>query len=88
MPPWPSGIPAPVTRSFPDHHRYTRAEAEALVARAAREDLMLVTTEKDLVRIARDPEVAALAKVTRALPATLQLDDEDAFRRLLFEKAV
>jgi tetraacyldisaccharide 4'-kinase len=83
-----AGIPAPVTRAFPDHHRYSRAEAEALIARAAREDLMLVTTEKDLVRIARDPEVAALAKVARALPATLQLDDEDAFRRLLFEKTV
>jgi len=82
-----AGIPAPVTEGFPDHHRYTRAEAQALIERAAREDLVLVTTEKDLVRIARDPEVAALAKVTRALPVTLQFDDEDAFRRLLFEKA-
>jgi tetraacyldisaccharide 4'-kinase len=83
-----AGIPAPVTQAFPDHHRYTRAEAEALIGRAAREDLMLVTTEKDLVRLARDPEAAALAKVTRALPVTLQLDDDDAFRQLLFGKPV
>ena len=83
-----AGIPAPVTRAFPDHHRYSRAEADALIGRAAREDLMLVTTEKDLVRIAREPEAAALAKVTRALPVTLQLDDDDAFRQLLFEKPV
>jgi tetraacyldisaccharide 4'-kinase len=82
-----AGIAIPVTRGFPDHHRYSRAEAEALVDRAAREDLVLVTTEKDLVRIAREPEVAALARVARALPVTLQLDDEDAFRKLLFEKA-
>jgi tetraacyldisaccharide 4'-kinase len=82
-----AGISAPVTRNFPDHHRYSRADAEALIERAAREDLVLVTTEKDLVRIARDPEVAALAKVARALPVTLQLDDEDAFRELLFAKA-
>jgi tetraacyldisaccharide 4'-kinase len=82
-----AGISAPVTQGFPDHHRYSRTEAEALVERAARENLVLVTTEKDLVRIAHDPEVAALAKVARALPVTLQLDDEDSFRRLLFEKA-
>lgn len=82
-----AGIPAPVTQGFPDHHRYSRAEAEGLVERAARENLVLVTTEKDLVRIARDPEVAALAKVARALPVTLQLDDEDTFRQLLFDMA-
>ena len=81
-----AGISAPVTQGFPDHHRFTQAEAEALMARAARENLVLVTTEKDLVRIARDPEVAALAKVVRALPATLQFDDEHAFRQFLFAK--
>ncbi len=78
-----AGIVAPVTQSFPDHHRYTRAEAEALVARAARDNLVLLTTEKDLVRLARDPNTAALAKAARALPVTMQLDDEDALRQLL-----
>lgn len=81
-----AGISVSVTQDFPDHHRYTRADAEKLVERAARENLVLVTTEKDLVRIARDPQVAALAKVARALPVTLQLEDEDAFRELLFQK--
>lgn len=82
-----AGIAAPVSQGFPDHHRYNRSEAQALVERASREDLVLVTTEKDLVRIARDPEVAALAKVVRALPVTLQLEDDEAFRQLLSEKA-
>jgi tetraacyldisaccharide 4'-kinase len=81
-----AGISAPVTKSFHDHHRYTRAEAEGLVERAAREKLALVTTEKDLVRIARDPEVAALAKVTRALPVTLRMEDEEILRQLLQAK--
>jgi tetraacyldisaccharide 4'-kinase len=81
-----AGISAPVTQSFPDHHRYSRADAEALVDHAKRENLVLVTTEKDLVRIARDPEVAILSKVTRALPVTLQLEDEDKLRQLLFER--
>jgi tetraacyldisaccharide 4'-kinase len=82
-----AGISVPVTRAFPDHHRYSRHEAEALVERAAREDLVLVTTEKDLVRIAHDPELATLAKLTRALPVTLQIEDEEPLRQLLFQKA-
>ena len=47
-----------------------------------------MTTEKDLVRIARDPEVAALAKVARALPITVQIegDDEDVLRDLVLAK--
>jgi tetraacyldisaccharide 4'-kinase len=82
-----AGIPAPVKQSFPDHHRYTPAEAEALVTRAARENLQLITTEKDLIRIARDPELAALANVTCALPVTVELEDENALRELLLAKA-
>ena len=81
-----AGISVPVTQAFPDHHRYSRKEAEALVERAAREDLVLVTTEKDLVRIARDPALATLAKVTRALPVTLEIEDEEPLRQLLFQR--
>ncbi len=45
---------APVVRtvSFPDHHRYTDAEAAELLAAAEAEKLRLVTTEKDHVRLA------------------------------------
>lgn len=39
-------------REFPDHHRYSRAELEALIAQAG--GARLVTTEKDLVRIPAD----------------------------------
>jgi tetraacyldisaccharide 4'-kinase len=82
-----AGIPAPVKQAFPDHHRYTPAEADALVTRAGRENLQLVTTEKDLIRIARDPDLAALANVTCALPVTVELEDEDVLRELLLAKA-
>lgn len=37
--------------SFADHHRYARPEIERLVARARQLDAMLVTTEKDAVRL-------------------------------------
>jgi tetraacyldisaccharide 4'-kinase len=82
-----AGVAIAATQAFPDHHRYSQADAEALVARAKREGLALVTTEKDLVRIARNPKTASLAKVARALPVTLQFEDEDGFRQLLFERA-
>ncbi len=48
-----AGIAVAATSSFPDHHRYTPAQAGLLCAQADREALMLVTTEKDLARHAR-----------------------------------
>jgi tetraacyldisaccharide 4'-kinase len=64
-------IPAAVRARFPDHHRYTPAEMAALVARADRERLVLVTTEKDLARIKGDAAAAELLARARALPVTL-----------------
>jgi len=80
-----AGIAAPVRRSFPDHHRYTAAEAGALVAEAERANLTLLTTEKDVARLAGDAAVAPLARRARALPVTLTLDDTDGLRRFVLE---
>ena len=57
-----------------------------LCEQADREALMLVTTEKDLVRMQGDAGVAALAARARALPVTLMLADPDGFLRLLRTK--
>jgi len=81
-----AGIAAPVRRSFPDHHRYTAAEATALVAEAERQDLTLLTTEKDMARMAGDEAVAPLARRARALPVTLALDDKDGVLRFIIER--
>jgi tetraacyldisaccharide 4'-kinase len=78
-----AGIAVAATRSFADHHRYGASEAEALCREADRAGLTLVTTEKDLVRIQGDAQLAKLAARTRSLPVTLRLDDADAFARLL-----
>jgi tetraacyldisaccharide 4'-kinase len=78
-----AGIAVVATRSFPDHHCYTPAEARMLCEEADREALMLVTTEKDLVRMQGDAGVAALAARARALPVTLTLADPAAFLRFL-----
>jgi len=76
-----AGIDVAMRRSFPDHHRFTAADAESLLAEADRAGLTLVTTEKDLVRLAHRRALAGLAERSRALPVALKLDDEDRFRR-------
>ena len=81
-----AGVAVAVTRSFPDHHRYTRAEARALCEEADREGLILVTTEKDLVRLSGDEETAGLAAHAHALPVALVFEQEATFKSLLLER--
>ena len=72
------GARVAATRLFADHHVFTPREIEALLARAAARNLILVTTEKDQARIA--PEYASEMV---ALPVTLKFDQPEAVRRLL-----
>jgi tetraacyldisaccharide 4'-kinase len=81
-----AGIAAPVRRGFGDHHRYTEAEAAALVREADERRLLLLTTEKDAARLAGDPAVRALAERAQVLPVTLRLDEDGAFRRFVAER--
>ncbi|HWF97068.1 MAG TPA: tetraacyldisaccharide 4'-kinase [Xanthobacteraceae bacterium] len=81
-----AGVAVAATRSFPDHHPYTTAEAGLLCAQADREALMLVTTEKDLARMHGDAGMAALAARARALPVTFTLAEPDAFHQLMRAK--
>jgi tetraacyldisaccharide 4'-kinase len=76
-------IPAAVRARFPDHHRYTGAEMAALLARADRERLVLVTTEKDLARMEGDPAAAEFLARARALPVALTFAEPDAMKRTL-----
>jgi len=84
------GIPAAVSQPFQDHHRYMAAEMAALVARARQNGLMLVTTEKDMVRISGDPAARVLMGHTAVLPVSLVFREEgavDAMLRDVVEKA-
>jgi len=78
-----AGIDAPVTRAFPDHHRFMLREARDLLREADRQKLTLLTTEKDLVRLQGDAQVTALAGRTRALPVELFVKEADAFAALI-----
>jgi tetraacyldisaccharide 4'-kinase len=78
-----AGFEVKARQPFPDHHRYRASEAAALLASAEREGLLLITTEKDLVRLAGEPGLKALAEAARALPVTLIVKQERAFADLV-----
>jgi len=78
-----AGIEVAERVSFADHHRYSRAEAQDLIARAQRSNLMLLTTEKDFARLSGDPQLAELAARSIALPVRLAIAELDAFRDMV-----
>jgi tetraacyldisaccharide 4'-kinase len=80
-----AGVDAPVRRAFGDHHRYSAAQARALIRDARTDGLELLTTEKDLVRVKDDANLAMLAARTRALPVTLKIAETEAFGRLVLD---
>jgi len=79
------GAEVAVARPFADHHRYTPQEARALIAEAGAHGLVLVTTEKDRVRLGRDPASAALAEKVQALPVSLKFAKEPAVKQMIAE---
>jgi tetraacyldisaccharide 4'-kinase len=81
-----SGIEVAERKAFPDHHRYRKDEAADLIARAEAQGLTLVTTEKDMARMAGEPDLAALAAAACTLPVTLRVVEEAAFRELVLSK--
>lgn len=69
--------------AFPDHHPYRGADIFALMARAEREGLVLVTTEKDFVRLSDEPDARPLLDVLHVLPVTLAVDEAEEFQRMI-----
>ena len=81
-----AGVAVAAARSFPDHHRYTPADARSLCAQADAEGLTLVTTEKDLARLEGDDTLVEFAARVRALPVRLVFDGDAAFKQVLRER--
>jgi tetraacyldisaccharide 4'-kinase len=68
--------------SFPDHHRFTEKDARALLQAASERSAMLVTTEKDWVRLPED-RATALGELkfrSRPLPIAITFPDDDQAR--------
>jgi tetraacyldisaccharide 4'-kinase len=72
------GVLPVVTRAFPDHHVYTAAEVEELRAEAEKLDLLLVTTEKDAMRLAGSEVGQPLIEVSDVLPVRMALEPQSA----------
>jgi len=66
------------TRPFPDHHRFTPAELSSLRKDAQDDGAVLVTTEKDFVRLAREDRDGILT-----LPVRAAFTNETSLSRLL-----
>ena len=66
------------TLTFPDHHNFTEKDAKNLLARAFAEDAVLLTTEKDWVRLPTHIEVLnELRQQSHTLPIRLEFDGDD-----------
>jgi len=74
------GVEVARTRPFADHHMFSQNEIAALAAEAQREQLTLVTTEKDLARLrGRDDVPAGIVPFA----VQLEFDDPEQLRRLI-----
>jgi tetraacyldisaccharide 4'-kinase len=78
-----AGIQVTNRAGFPDHHRFSTAEALDLVAQAQANNLMLLTTEKDLARLTGEPKLQKLAAHASALPVRLVIDQQDRLREMV-----
>ena len=75
-----SGVDLAGQRAFTDHHPYSQAEIESLIAEAGRNGLTLVTTEKDLARL-RD-----WSQQIVPFPVTLAFDDPALLRKFVADR--
>lgn len=75
-----SGIEVAAERAFADHHAFSEAEIESLIAEATRGGLALVTTEKDLARLKDRSEHIVPFKVT------LEFDDLAQLRKFVADR--
>jgi tetraacyldisaccharide 4'-kinase len=82
-----SGIAVAERANFPDHHCYTAADAQTLIARADAGNLVLLTTEKDHARFAGDPLLQSLAARATALPVRLAIEEQEQFQAMVLDVA-
>ena len=65
---------------FPDHHKFRASEANRLIELAGKLRALLVTTEKDLARMAGEEALAELAEASTTLPVAARFVDRDLER--------
>jgi tetraacyldisaccharide 4'-kinase len=74
------------TMNFPDHHLFTDADCEKILAEATSRDLVPITTEKDRVRLNRRGETAArLAAAVETLPVRVRFEEPRLLTTLIMD---
>jgi tetraacyldisaccharide 4'-kinase len=81
-----SGIDVELSRAFADHHVFSKAEIDGLIAEAGRDALTLVTTEKDLARLRSGGALPDWAKQIVPFAVTLEFDDAAGLRKLVADQ--
>jgi tetraacyldisaccharide 4'-kinase len=81
-----AGIDVVGERAFDDHHSFSQAEIETLVAEARREALTLVTTEKDLARLRRGEALPGWAQAIVPFAVTLEFDGAAKLRSFVTDR--
>lgn len=71
-----AGIEVFMQATFPDHHPWKLVEIQQLIVRTQDDDLTLVTTEKDFVRMSPEVRRIALDAGLDVLPVRLSFHDE------------
>jgi tetraacyldisaccharide 4'-kinase len=78
-----AGIIVVKSRSFPDHHPYSEADARVLVSDAKALDAGLITTEKDCARLTgAEGALAELCRSAIAMPISVEFSDDGEARLL------
>ena len=73
-------------RAFADHHAFSQAEIESLIAEATRDGLTLVTTEKDFARLRNSDGLPDWAKHIVPFAVTLEFDDAARLRKFVTDR--
>jgi tetraacyldisaccharide 4'-kinase len=81
-----SGIEVVRSRAFADHHPFSKAEIDGLIADANRDVLTPVTTEKDLVRLRSGGGMPDWAKSIVPFTVTLEFDDGVKLKRFVTDQ--
>ncbi len=77
-----NGFNITYTKSFPDHYEYKNEDIDKLISEANKQNLKLITTEKDYVKIKNDKNLI------NTLPIEMEVDlkDKAVFNSFLQEK--
>jgi tetraacyldisaccharide 4'-kinase len=81
-----SGLDIVRERAFADHHVFSERDLDALLADARRDQLTLVTTDKDLARLRGGAEPPAFGNEIAAFAVALEFADAAAVRKFLADR--